>query len=200
MFGNVTIVAIIIGRPFFSDKKSVRKRTRPHIFLEKIECVCLFQKNQIAYNYTLIKESFFHKCPRPQGPGPWANFSRADPGAKRRKPFTKATCFSRSLPLFRFFLSLTLSFSFSFTFYVSFSFPFSFSFSSSSSLSLSLSLFLLFFSLSLVFLFFVLSFSLSYCTFIKKTWSGKSDAINMLNPIHHKYYKYYKYYNDHKYQ
>ena len=149
MFGNVTIVAIIIGRPFFSDKKSVRKRTRPHIFLEKIECVCLFQKNQIAYNYTLIKESFFHKCPRPQGPGPWANFSRADPGAKRRKPFTKATCFSRSLPLFRFFfLLLFLSLSLSLSMYLSLFLSLSLSLPLPLSLSFSFSLSLVFLSFS----------------------------------------------------
>ena len=192
MFGNVTIVAIIIGRPFFSDKKSVRKRTRPHIFLEKIECVCLL------IIIPLSKNHFSTNVQGPKALGHGQTFPELIPELREENLLQKQHVF---LVLF---LSFVFSFSYSFflflfhflcIFLFSFLFLFLFLF-----LSLSLSLFLLFFSLSLVFLFFVLSFSLSYCTFIKKTWSGKSDAINMLNPIHHKYYKYYKYYNDHKYQ
>ena len=124
--------------------------------------VCHSQKNQIAYK-TLIKEKLFHKFPRhwaTRGPNSLyiislfpaftiaANFSRADPGAKRRKEglaFSKNNCqvqspglsqkSSCSILFLFFFLSLSLSRSLSL----------------SHSLSLSLFLFLPLFSLLLPF-------------------------------------------------
>ena len=86
MFGSFTIAAKTFCRPMCLSKK----------------CLSAFpKKNQITYE-TLIKQQLFHKIPRHWAMAQFtlvglfprftiaANFSWADPGHKKRKPFPKA--------------------------------------------------------------------------------------------------------------
>ena len=135
MLGSVTLVAIFFCR-LFSSKIMLVWKWKITFSGKNNLLVCHSQKNQIAYK-TLIKEKLFHKFPRhwaTRGPNSLyiislfpaftiaANFSRADPGAKRRKEglaFSKNNCqvqspglsqkSSCSILFLFFFLSLSLS-------------------------------------------------------------------------------------------
>ena len=85
MFGRFTIAARNLGRPVFVGKKCLNEK-KMTCFLEKIVLVCRF------------KQQFFHKSPAlghervqfilaglSSGFAIATSFSRADPGAKRRK-------------------------------------------------------------------------------------------------------------------
>ena len=123
MFGRFTIVAKKIGRPCFLSKKCACQKI-VFFFLKKyclFHFVSLSQKKQTAYK-TLIKEQFFPQISEALGHervqftlvGLFsgltiaAKFSRADPGAKRRKKYFTCFFFQSSSSSSSTFLSVPL--------------------------------------------------------------------------------------------